>query len=139
MRGDVIGVLDTYKPGGADEWMPEEVALLETLADQLGTALESARLYGDAQRSAARERLVSEITDRMRRAADVEGIVQAAVDELFSVLGTSRAFVRLTSPDQREARRPLRDQREARRPLRDQREARRPLRDQREARRPLRD
>ncbi|HEY71712.1 MAG TPA: GAF domain-containing protein [Thermoflexia bacterium] len=139
VRGDVIGVLDTYKPGGADEWMPEEVALLETLADQLGTALESARLYGDAQRSAARERLVSEITDRMRRAADVEGIVQAAVDELFSVLGTSRAFVRLTSPDQREARRPLRDQREARRPLRDQREARRPLRDQRGARRPLRD
>jgi len=45
----------------------------------------------------------------------VEGIVQAAVDELFSVLGTSRAFVRLTSPDQREARRPLRDQRGARR------------------------
>jgi hypothetical protein len=31
----------------------------------------------------------------MRRAAGVEGIVQAAVDELFSVLGASRTFVRL--------------------------------------------
>ncbi len=98
VRGDVVGVLDTYKPGGADEWTSEEIALLETLADQLGTALESARLYEDAQRRATRERLVAEITDRMRRAADVEGIVQAAVDELFSVLGTSRAFVRLTPP-----------------------------------------
>jgi len=98
VRGNVIGVLNTYKPGGADDWSPEEIALLEALTDQLGVALEGARLYEDAQRRAVRERLASEITDRMRRAADVEGIVQAAVDELFSVLGTSRAFVRLKTP-----------------------------------------
>lgn len=98
VRGNVIGVLDTHKPGDADEWLPDEVALLKTLADQLGAALEGARLYEDAQRRAARERLTSEITDRMRRATDVEGIVQAAVDELFSVLGTSRAFARLKTP-----------------------------------------
>ncbi len=98
VRGDVIGVLDTHKPGGADAWLPKEIALLETLAEQLGVALEGARLYDDAQRRATRERLVSEITDRMRRATDVEGIVQAAVDELFSVLGTSRVFVQLESP-----------------------------------------
>lgn len=95
VRGSVIGVLDTYKPGALGEWTAEEIALLQSLVDQLGAALESARLYEDAQRRAARERLASEITDRMRRATDVEGIVQAAVDELFAVLGTSRAFVRL--------------------------------------------
>jgi len=95
VRDNVIGVLDTYKPGAAGGWTPEEIALLETLADQLGAALESARLYEDAQRRAARERLTREITDRMRRATNVEGIVQTVVDELFSVMGTSRAFVRL--------------------------------------------
>jgi len=99
VRGEVVGVLDTYKPAGADEWTPEEITLLETLADQLGTALESARLYEDAQRRAARERLTREITDKMRRATNVEGIVQTVVDELFSLLGTSHAFVRLgTAP-----------------------------------------
>ena len=95
VRGSVIGVLDTYKPGGSGDWTSEEIALLESLVDQLGAALEGARLYEEAQRRATRERLTSEITDRMRRATDVEGIVQAAVDELFAVLGTSRAFVRL--------------------------------------------
>lgn len=101
VRGNVIGVLDTYKPGAAGDWTLEEIALLETLTDQLGVALESARLYDDAQRRAAREQMTREITDKMRRAASVEDVVQTAVDELYRVLGTSRTFVRLgTVPSQ---------------------------------------
>ena len=97
VRGDVVGVLDTYKPAEAGEWTDEEITLLETIADQLGMALESGRLYQDAQRRAVRERLTREITDQMRRAAGVEGIVQTAVNQLFDVLGASRTFVRLGS------------------------------------------
>jgi GAF domain-containing protein/HAMP domain-containing protein len=95
VRDDVIGVLSTRKPAEAGEWTTDEIALLEALTDQLGLALEGARLYQEAQRSAARERLTREITDQMRRATSVEGVVRTAVDELFSMLGTSRAFVRL--------------------------------------------
>jgi GAF domain-containing protein len=69
--------------------------LLETLTQQLCLALESARLYQDTQRRAARERLAREITDEIRRAGDVEGIVRTTVDKLFHVLGTSRAFAQL--------------------------------------------
>jgi GAF domain-containing protein len=111
VRGQVIGVIDAHKPDegsaytGAGEagakpgWTAEQTTLLEALADQLGAALESARLYRDAQRLATRERLTREITDRMRRVTSVEGIVQTAVDELFNVLGVSRTFVRLgTTP-----------------------------------------
>ena len=80
---------------------------MQTLADQLGMALESARLYEDAQRRATRERLTREITDKMRSVTDVEEIVQAAVDELFSALGTSRAFVRLGTPSRLAQTQPL--------------------------------
>ena len=116
VRGQVIGVIDAHKAltpgpspkvgrggetrsGGAEErgWTAEQTTLLEALADQLGAALESARLYRDAQRLATRERLTREITDKMRRDRSVEGIVQTAVDELFNVLGVSRTFVRLGS------------------------------------------
>jgi GAF domain-containing protein len=98
----VIGVLDTYKPVADGEWTVEEISLLETLADRLGEALDSARLYQDTQRRASRERLTSEIADTMRRATGVEDIIRTAVDELFDTLGTSRAFVRLraVSPGQ---------------------------------------
>lgn len=103
VRDDVIGVLDTYKSAEAGEWTPEEISLLEMLAEQLGEALENARLYQDTQRRAAREQLTREITDKMRRATSVEGIVQAAVDELFSIMKTSRTFVRLETTSSAQA------------------------------------
>jgi GAF domain-containing protein len=68
---------------------------LELITEQLGASLESARLYQDTQRRAARERLTREITDELRRATSAEGIIQTAVDELYRVLGTSRAFGKL--------------------------------------------
>ena len=95
IRGSVIGVLDTYKPLDEGEWTPDEISLLEVMAEQLGTALESARLYEEAQRRAARERLTREITERMRSTSEVQNIIQSAVDELFGVLDASRVFVRL--------------------------------------------
>jgi nitrate/nitrite-specific signal transduction histidine kinase len=95
VRDQVIGVL-SFEKGDADKgWTPEEVTLLETLVDQLGQALESARLYQDTQRRAERERLTREITDELRRATSAEGVVQTAVDELFRVLRTSRAYGQL--------------------------------------------
>jgi GAF domain-containing protein len=72
VRGHVIGVLDTHKPGDAGEWTPAEIALLETLTGRLGEALESARLFQDTQRRAARERLVGEITTRVRASMDTQ-------------------------------------------------------------------
>jgi GAF domain-containing protein len=95
VRGQVIGVIDAHKPDGAGEWTAQEAALMETLTEQLGVALESARLYQDTQRRAGREQLAREITEKMRSVASVEDIIQTAVDELSRVLGTSRTFVRL--------------------------------------------
>lgn len=95
IRDQVTGAVRLRKRDDAGEWTAEEIALMETLTEQLSVALESARLYQDAQHRAARERLTREITDKMRRATGVEGIVQTAVDELFDVLGASRTFVRL--------------------------------------------
>jgi len=95
VRGNVIGVLDTYKPGAAGDWTPEEVALLETLTEQLGTALESARLYEDTQRGAARERLSAQITAHMRETLDVDVVLQTAVREISAALGLVALDVRL--------------------------------------------
>jgi GAF domain-containing protein len=94
-RGNVIGTISAHKPGQAGAWTSEEIALLETLTEQLGTALESARLYQDTQRRATRERLIGEITARMRETLDVEAVLKTAVGEMRQALGLEKVLVRL--------------------------------------------
>jgi GAF domain-containing protein len=100
VRGQVIGVLDAYKPQETGSWTEDEIALLQTLVDQLGIALDSARLYEETQRRAAREQAIRQITEKMRRSVDVETILQSTVVQLSKVLGASRAYVRLGTEGQ---------------------------------------
>ena len=95
VRGQVIGVIDAHKPQAAGDWTAEEVEVMASLADQLGVALEGARLFREAQRHAAHEEAVRRVTEEMRRGLDMESILQTTVAELGRVLGVPRAYVRL--------------------------------------------
>ncbi|RLC67269.1 MAG: hypothetical protein DRI48_02750 [Chloroflexi bacterium] len=97
VRGQVIGTIRTRKPGEAGEWTPQEIALLETLTERLAEALESARLYEDAQSRAWRERLVGEITARMRQTLDLETVLETAVQDIRQALNLPEVTVRLTT------------------------------------------
>jgi GAF domain-containing protein/HAMP domain-containing protein len=79
----------------ADQWTPEEISLLRTLADQLGLALENARLFDDSQRGAARERLISEATSRLRGSLDIDTVLQAAVREIGDAFGLAEVQIRI--------------------------------------------
>lgn len=95
VRGQVIGVVEGRKPGDGETWTATEMDLLETLTDRLSVALESARLYEDTQRRAARERAIREITDEMERATDIESLMRITAESLIQTLGGARAAVRL--------------------------------------------
>jgi len=94
VRDQVIGVLGGRKPDGS-QWTPEEIETLQTLTDQLGVALESARLYQDTQRRAARERAISEVTGRMREPVELEDVLKVAVDEIRQALDLDELVLRL--------------------------------------------
>ena len=92
-HGRVLGGIKIRK--GNDTWTQAEVELAETLSEQLGVALESARLYQDTQRRAARERLTGEVTARMRETLDMDTILQTAVREIGDALGIAEVEVRM--------------------------------------------
>jgi GAF domain-containing protein len=71
------------------------VALLETMVEQLGQALDSARLYEEAQRREARERLIGQVTARMRESLDVDTILKASVREMREALGIAEVQIHL--------------------------------------------
>ena len=97
VRDQVIGVLDAHKPAGAGAWTTAEIALLETLTERLGLTLESARLFQDTRRRAAREQLIGEITARMRETLDVDTMLQTAIREIGQALGKVEVEVRMGS------------------------------------------
>ena len=95
VRSDVIGVLSLHKDPAEGDWAAAEIELMQRLAEQVGTTLESARLFQETQRRAAREQAIRRITERMRGAVEVEAILQHTVAELARALGVPRAYVRL--------------------------------------------
>ncbi len=97
VRERVIGVMDARKPEGSGGWTAEELALMETLAEQLGVALEGARLYQEAQRRGIRDHLVSQVTNRMRASLDVRRVLETAADEIYQSLGLEKVVIRLAT------------------------------------------
>jgi PAS domain S-box-containing protein len=95
LRGQSLGAVGFKIEGEGRSWGADDIALVEGVSEQFALAAENIRLLDETQRRAARERLTRDITDKMRRAASIDDIVQTAVDELFGALRTSRTFVRL--------------------------------------------
>jgi GAF domain-containing protein/HAMP domain-containing protein len=97
VRGTVIGALGLQEEvaGGREVWSDDDITLVETVADQVGQALETARLYHQAKQRARREQLVTEIAGRIRSAPDIDGILRTAVTEIRRTLGVSHGAIRL--------------------------------------------
>jgi len=99
VRGEVIGVIDFSKPAGDSVWTDEEIALVESMTEQLGVALDSARLYQDTQRRAARERVIGEVTGRIRETLDMETMLRTAAEQMRQALDLDALVVRLAAPE----------------------------------------
>jgi GAF domain-containing protein/HAMP domain-containing protein len=95
--GQVIGAIRAHKPDRAGEWTEEEIALMEALSENLGVALDGARLYQDTQLRAIREQLVSTVTGRIRETLDMDIILKTAVQEMRQALGLPEITVRLAT------------------------------------------
>jgi GAF domain-containing protein len=94
VRDYTLGVLDFRKAGTA-AWTREELNLVQTLTDQLGQALENARLYQNTQMRAERERVLSDITSKVRASTNVDVILQTAIRELAEALRVPKGSIQL--------------------------------------------
>lgn len=98
-RGQIIGVIDAQLPISEGEWTEEQLNLLQSITQQLGTALEAAQLYGETQHRMVRETLTREVTDKMRNTMSWDELLKTALQEISEVMGASRAFVQWLPPD----------------------------------------
>ncbi|MEW6241543.1 MAG: GAF domain-containing protein [Chloroflexota bacterium] len=92
LRDQIIGQITIE---GEDEWTQEERAWVDAVATQAAIALENARLVEQSQKSAAYERIVSEITGKVWSASSIDAILRTAVRELGRALNASEARIEL--------------------------------------------
>jgi len=97
LRGEVIGILHVESNDPDKEWHEDEVSLVQAVAERAAFAMENTRLYQDARRRAAKERLISEATSRISSAFNMENILQTTAEELERVLGGSEVLIRFQS------------------------------------------
>jgi GAF domain-containing protein len=95
LRGQSLGSIILRRDPEGEPWSPDEIALVEQVSAQIGLALENARLLEETRQRAEQERLLGDITARVRASMDLESILQTAVRELGAALGTDKAFIRL--------------------------------------------
>jgi len=92
LRGEVIGELVVQSPSGK-VWSQDQIDLIKAVADRVALSAENARLFEETTARADRERLVSEITSKIRSNNDPKSMIETAIQELRGALGASRVDV----------------------------------------------
>lgn len=90
-----IGVLVAQDKNREWRFSEDDVALLSTVAGQVATALQNARLLEQVQQAARRERLIHEITSKVRRSPDIQTVLETTAREVGRALNAARATIRL--------------------------------------------
>lgn len=98
VRGQVIGVLRLAHDQTTGSWTEEEIDMMKSLAEQLGVALESARAYQQTQITARRDRILGEISARVRETLDIHTILRTATQEVRQALDLPKVVIRLGTP-----------------------------------------
>jgi transcriptional regulator with GAF, ATPase, and Fis domain len=94
--GEAIGAMVVQDIEKENRFNEDDQRLLSTLASQVAIAVRNTQLLESSRQQADRERLISQITDRIRRSTDVQSILETTAQELSLALGARRAQVEIT-------------------------------------------
>ena len=93
LHGQTIGNIKMKRKNNQAEWSEREKALVEKIADQVSLALENSRLVEEAQKSAARDQMIANISTRIRETLDIESVARTAATELRRVFDLKEAEI----------------------------------------------
>ena len=87
-----IGVVSLKLKEGYDS---NTLSIIESAADRLAAALESARLYEEARLRADREQSISRVTTAISASTGYEQILQTTVREIGNILGDTEVAIQI--------------------------------------------
>jgi GAF domain-containing protein len=109
LRGRPIGALGLKTPEKGRQWSAEDIALAEAISEQFALAAENLRLLDETQRRAAQERLIGEVTSRIRESLDIETVLKTTASEMRQALDLDNLVIRLATPETDSASKPAQE------------------------------
>jgi GAF domain-containing protein/HAMP domain-containing protein len=97
VRGASIGALEVWPENS--QLSHSDRALLEHLASRISQAMESARLFEEAQARAVREQVINQVSANISRSMDLDSLLQTAVRELGQIPQVLEVSVHVGPPD----------------------------------------
>jgi GAF domain-containing protein len=97
LRDVTIGSLQFHDVDLNQQWSDNEVALINAVIDQVVQTAENLRLFEQTRERASRERLIGQISDRLRRAPDFDTLLKIGVEEIANALKPAKTFVKMGS------------------------------------------
>jgi len=95
-RSEVLGVLNVESEQ-LNAYTETDEELLGTLSGSLAAIIANARLLEQIRAQAERERVLFEITDKIRRTTDLQTILTTTVSELARVTGANKVHIKVGS------------------------------------------
>jgi len=95
VRGQTVAMMRLVKSSDSEPWTPEEIADVEQLSNQISNTLDSARLYQEAQRRAAQEQAIGEITSAIGTSTRIDNILRSTVQVLGRQLDDTEIVLEL--------------------------------------------
>ena len=98
IRGQKIGTIDIIRGEDSGTWGEEEAQVLESVSEQIGIAIDSARLFNETQTQAASERIISEVSAEIRETMDISTIVKTAAEKIRLAMNLPEVTIRMADP-----------------------------------------
>jgi GAF domain-containing protein/HAMP domain-containing protein len=98
-RNELLGVLNVESEQVA-AYTENDEEMLGTLAGSLAAVIANARLVAQIRRQAERERLLYEVTSKIRRSTDMQTILATTASELTMAIGARHAHIKIDSGEQ---------------------------------------
>ncbi|MBN2043667.1 MAG: GAF domain-containing protein [Anaerolineales bacterium] len=99
VRGVHLGEIKISKGEENAQWTDEELKLLNSLSEQLGIALDSARLFNESQLRATTEHTISAINSQLWETMDINSILRTTAQNLRESLALPELTIRMASPE----------------------------------------
>jgi sigma-B regulation protein RsbU (phosphoserine phosphatase) len=94
-RNELLGVLNVESEQ-LDAYTENDEEMLGTLGGSLAAIIANARLLEQIRMQAERDRLVYEVTSKIRRSTDIESILTTTASELTKIVGARRTKIQIS-------------------------------------------